>query len=81
MMLMDRDNFIPAESSIFSFDAYEINQGSSNYWIYGEDSNNYYYFAYEESAPYLYISKTNSCTGFDRRDFATWCSAKKGGEK
>ncbi|MCO1768413.1 hypothetical protein FA471_14770, partial [Pseudomonas aeruginosa] len=44
MLMMDRVNFIPEESSIFSFSPYEINQGSSSYWIYGEYGGNYYYF-------------------------------------
>jgi len=81
MMLMDRDNFIPAESSIFSFDPFEINQGSSNYWIYGQDSKNYYYFSYESPSPYLFISKSNDCPVFNRQDYTTWCAAQKGSEK
>lgn len=78
MMLMDRDNFIPAQSSIFSFDPYEINQGSSNYWIYGQDRKNYYYFSYESPSPYLFISKSNDCPMFNRQDYTTWCTAQKG---
>ncbi|MFW0714986.1 hypothetical protein [Pedobacter sp. N23S346] len=81
MLAMERNNFIPSESSIFSFDPYEINQGSSSYWIYGQDSENYYYFSYEPSAPYIFIPKINKCQGFDRLNFKTWCDAKHGGEK
>ena len=47
MLLMDGVNFIPAESSILAFEPYEINQGSSSYWIYGQDGENYYYFSYD----------------------------------
>lgn len=81
MLAMDRVNFIPTESSIFSFEPYEINQGSSSYWIYGRDRDNYYYFSYEATAPYMFISKSNDCQGFDRLNFKTWCAAKPGGEK
>lgn len=81
MLAMDRVNFIPAESSIFSFEPYEINKGSSSYWIYGQDRENYYYFSYEAAKPYMFISKVNDCHGFDRLDFKTWCSAKQGGKK
>lgn len=81
MMLMDGVNFIPSESSTFSFKPYEINQGSSNYWIYGEDGKNYYYFSYEPAAPYVFIRKSNACPSFDRLDHATWCAAEGGGQK
>jgi hypothetical protein len=81
MLLMDSVNFIPAESSILTFEPYEINQGSSSYWIYGKDGENYYYFSYDAVAPYLFISKTNVCQGFDPSNFNTWCSAKQGAKK
>lgn len=81
MLAMDRVNFIPAESSIFSFEPYDINQGSSSYWVYGEDSENYYYFSYESVSPYIFIQKVNECQGFDRLNYKTWCSAKHGGKK
>lgn len=81
MLAMDRVNFIPAESSIFSFEPYEVNQGSSSYWIYGQDSDNYYYFSYEATSPYIFILKSNHCHGFDRLNFKTWCAAKPGDEK
>ena len=74
MLLMDRMNFIPGESSIWTFKPYEINQGSSNYWLYGEDSHSYYHFAYIPNAPYRSISKSNQCAGFDKRDVRTWCT-------
>ncbi|WP_417660878.1 hypothetical protein [Pseudomonas sp.] len=81
MLLMDRINFIPKESSIFSFSPYKINQGSSSYWLYGEDGENYYYFTYEPAAPYKHISKANNCPSFDQRDISTWCSATNGAAK
>jgi hypothetical protein len=74
MLLMDRANFIPRESSIWTFEPYEINQGSSNYWRYGADTQRYYYFAYTREAPYRSIAKRNQCVGFDKRDVRTWCT-------
>jgi hypothetical protein len=78
MLLMDRSNFIPAESSIFSFEPYVINDGSSNYWLYGQDRTYYYHFTYLADVPYLYIPRKNTCAGFDRADVRTWCSASRG---
>ena len=74
MLLMDRSNFIPEESSIWVFEPYEINQGSSSYWLYGEDRVNYYYFAYSPENAYRLIAKNNQCAGFDKRDVRTWCT-------
>lgn len=74
MLLMDRANFIPTESSIWVFEPYEINQGSSSYWLYGEDRVNYYHFAYTPENAYRVIGKNNQCVGFDKRDVRTWCT-------
>lgn len=78
MLAMDRENFIPAESSVFSFEPVEVNQGSSNTWIYGQDRQHYFHFSYEPAVPYLFILKSNTCPGFDRLNVKTWCSAKPG---
>ena len=78
MLAMDRENFIPAESSVLSFEPVAVNQGSSNYWIYGQDKQHYFHFSYEPAVPYLFILKSNTCPGFDRLNVKTWCSAKPG---
>ena len=78
LLLMERSNFIPRESSIFTFEPYAINQGSSNYWLYGKDRTYYYHFTYEDDAPYVYIPQDNRCPGFHRQDARTWCSALPG---
>lgn len=78
LLLMERSNFIPAESSIFTFEPYAIKQGSSNYWLYGKDRTYYYHFTYEDDAPYVYIPQDNRCPGFHRQDARTWCSALPG---
>lgn len=78
LMLTDRSNVIPAESSIVSFDPYVINQGSSNYWLYGKDRTNYYHFAHTEQALYVYVPIENRCPGFDRGNIRTWCNVRIG---
>lgn len=44
MLLMDRSNFIPEQSSTFFFEPYLIGDGSSNDWLYGKDLTYYYHF-------------------------------------
>ncbi|MGF6420326.1 hypothetical protein ABH900_003845 [Stenotrophomonas sp. AN71] len=78
LLLMERSNFIPAESSILTFEPYSINHGSSNYWLYGKDRTYYYHFTYEDDVPYVYIPQDNRCPGFDQQDARTWCSALPG---
>ncbi|WP_455229714.1 hypothetical protein [Geopseudomonas aromaticivorans] len=76
MLLMDSENFIPAETSIFSLSPYVINEGSSAYWIYAEDSSNYYHFTYEPGREYLLMIKGQPCPGFREDDYKTWCDVK-----
>lgn len=76
MLIMDRENFVPTEASIFTLDPYVINEGSSAYWLYAEDSENYHYFTYEPGREYLLMSKDQPCPGFQRDDFSTWCTPK-----
>ena len=78
MMLTDRSNVIPAESSILSFEPYVINPGSSNYWLYGKDRTNYYHFVHTEQALYVYLPIKNSCPRFDRENIRTWCNVRIG---
>lgn len=76
MLMMDRENFLPSEASIFSLNPYVINEGSSSYWIYAEDGSNYYHFTYEPGREYLLMSKQQSCPGFRKDDYKTWCLVK-----
>jgi len=78
MLLMDRSNFIPEQSSIFFFEPYVISDGSSNDWQYGKDLTYYYHFTYQADAPYLYTAQKNVCPGFDRADIRTWCNVGRG---
>lgn len=73
LLLMDQNNFIPAESSIWTFEPTLINQGAASYWLYGEDRQHYFYFSYAEDQPYQLIARDNRCPGFDRHDVRTWC--------
>lgn len=75
MLLMDRSNFIPAEASIFSLEPYLINEGSSAYWLYAEDSINYYHFTYEHGRKYVIMNKSLNCPNFNKNDVRTWCHA------
>lgn len=76
MLVMDRENFVPTEASIFTLDPYVINEGSSSYWLYAEDNDNYYHFTYETGREYLLMSKDQPCPGFQRDDIRTWCAPK-----
>lgn len=78
MLAMDRENFIPNESSIFTLKPYKINEGSSSYWLYAEDQNNYYHFTYKKPGEYILQKKDEaSCSGFSKNDYNTWCKKQK----
>lgn len=70
----DSDYVIPKESKIFSFNPTVMNSGSGDWWIYGEDSNYYYYFTGNDIA-YIKRSKKSAkkCDGFNPHDYHTWC--------
>ncbi len=74
LLAVEPVNHIPRESSLWAFDPTVINEGSSNYWIYGRDSANYYYFT-GDGAGYSAISRTDAdgCAGFVETDHQTWC--------
>jgi hypothetical protein len=67
--------FIPAESSIFTFRATKENEGSGEWWLYGEDGKRL--FALHPTDPF-YISASRQeqtrCARFDRDNQNTWCS-------
>lgn len=42
-LIASRGYFIPADSSIFTFDPTVENSGSGEWWHYGEDLTHYYY--------------------------------------
>ncbi|EPF83592.1 hypothetical protein GCM10025882_26570 [Acinetobacter gyllenbergii] len=69
----DQTNDIPEESNIFSFHPTKINEGSSSYWLYGEDSKYYYYFSETEENTYYIFDKSILCPNIEKIDFRTWC--------
>lgn len=76
-LLNDPANYIPSNSSIFTFEPTKIDSGSGGYWRYGEDYKNYYYFSVDEKKTYFYTPKDMDCLGFDKFNYLTWCKYKK----
>ncbi|MDW8350257.1 MAG: hypothetical protein RML49_08410, partial [Verrucomicrobiae bacterium] len=64
------------ESSILQFRALQMNTGSWDGWIYGEDDR-YYYYAGNHDYDAVYVmfpkKKIKECDGFDPINFSTWC--------
>jgi hypothetical protein len=73
-----RGFFIPAESSVFSFRATKMNEGSGEWWLYGRDDERL--FALHPSEP-IYVSAHLAfqvhCQAFDAENFETWCSSER----
>jgi hypothetical protein len=67
---------IPAESSVFTFRVTVMNSGSGEWWIYGEDSANFYGVPDVSDIRYLVFSraKVPDCPGFVPVSYETWCS-------
>lgn len=70
---------VPNQSSIFTFQVTEINKGSGDYWLYGEDQQYYYTSLDKElekdnTEPYAFISKEEASliVGFDKTNHETW---------
>jgi hypothetical protein len=73
-----RGFFIPAESSVFSFQVTKENAGSGEWWLYAEDQQHLFALHPEES---IYLSAPRAaqarCPKFDSLNFETWCSASR----
>lgn len=66
---------IPAESSIFTFNATKMNEGSGEWWLYGEDSKYYYTMEkWESNKPYFKILKEEAkkIISFNKHNYKTW---------
>ena len=70
-LFLNTGYFIPAQSSMFHFVGDKENSGSGEYWIAGYDHRYFYLLGKERG--YYYISRNNTCDGFDRFSYATWC--------
>ena len=75
MLLIEPNYIIPKESNIFQFDVNQMNEGSGDWWIYGQDNKNYYYYIGHDSLPYIAFSNgaAQICSGFDKLNVNTWC--------
>lgn len=71
-LMLDSGNYIPKESSIFTFNMTEFGSGSSEAWVYGEDSS-YYYFNVGYRAIIFEKNSAAHCDGFDPKNLRTWC--------
>jgi hypothetical protein len=73
-----RGFFIPDESSVFSFRVTKENEGSGEWWLYGEDGRNL--FAIHPGDP-VYLSvpreRKSQCPNFDPLNQSTWCAPNR----
>ncbi|XZQ06075.1 hypothetical protein ACJVDK_09130 [Pedobacter sp. MW01-1-1] len=69
----DENYFIPKESSIRTFEATQMNEGSGDWWLYGEDKDYYYGLNIETVTPRYYILKKGRETkNFDKLNYNKW---------
>jgi len=76
-LLTSREYIVPGESSIFTFRPTVMNEGSGEWWLYGEDAHYFYHFIGSPTISYMKISRSQAvaCKGFDSQDYKTWCEA------
>lgn len=74
-LLIGRGYFIPKESSILTFKPIVMNEGSGEWWLYGEDNNNYYSMENTNNTGYIFLSKKDAkkCEDFISTNYKTWC--------
>lgn len=65
--------FIPEKSSIFTFKYTLYNSGSGEYWLYGEDSNNFYEHTSSKELVFP-KAKVRECLGFNPLNYESWCA-------
>lgn len=72
-LFIEPNYFIPKESSIFKFEETQKNEGSGDWWLYGEDDNYYYGLNIESETPqYFKFKKGNECVKFNKTNYKTW---------
>lgn len=72
-LLTGRGYIIPKESSIFTFKATAMNEGSGEWWMYGEDSHFYYAQAGPMACYHAFQkSRVSLVPGFVPTDVSTW---------
>ena len=69
--------FIPAESSVFTFRVTQENDGSGEWWLYGEDGKHFFALHSEEPV-YLVFPRGDLalCPAFVPLDQRTWCPSR-----
>lgn len=77
-LIIEKEYFIPKQSSIFTFKETVKNDDSSDVWRYGEDCTNYYYnlSTFNNDVLVFPKKKTNNCPGFNPENINTWCGVK-----
>jgi hypothetical protein len=66
--------FVPKESSVFTFHITAENTGSGDWWLTGEDRNNYY--AVDDEVRIYYVfprEKIAACPTFNKFVVSSWC--------
>lgn len=73
-VVMEPGFLIPSESSLRKFRPTVWNEGSGEWWIYGEDVKAFYWFIGAREVDYLRIEKDKvaSCPAFNPTNAATW---------
>ena len=73
-LITGRGFFIPDESNIFIFRVTKHNEGSGEWWLYGEDNKYFYGLNTDENNgnKYYKIVKENDIINFNRFDYKTW---------
>ena len=73
-LLTEGGYFIPEESSVFRFEPTKWNEGSGEWWLYGEDDKYYYGLNVEPdySPRYFILEKGKEPEKFDRFNYQTW---------
>ena len=80
LLIIDKKNFIPKQSSILFFEMTELSSGSSEEWVYGEDRSNYYYNPWTKNKEDVIAfpkEDVEKCPSFNKKNFHTWCNTVK----
>ena len=73
-LVADVGYFIPRESSVLTFRVLVNNSGSGEWWLRGEDWQNFYAIDGKEPIYYLFPKRSlEACPTFSPIDVATWC--------
>ena len=69
--------FIPAESAVNRFRVTRWNDGSGDWWLYGEDDHFFYAISDDDPDRYHLIARSDLQPGMDPLDKATWGAAAR----